>query len=66
MIGAERGDMARKRPAPPATPEKITAPIEMPEAQVKRLKAASVTVVAFTRPIRVIATSTFLPAIDPR
>jgi len=54
------------RPDPPATPEKTTAPIEMPDAGVKWASAVSVVRVAFTMPMPVIATMTNLSPIEPR
>lgn len=54
------------RPEPPATPEKTIASMEMPDAGVKWSSAVSVGWVAFTMPMPVIATMTFLPSIEPR
>ena len=54
------------RPEPPATPEKTTAPMEMPDSGVKWSSAVSVVWVAFTMPMPVIATMTFLPPSAPR
>ena len=54
------------RPEPPATPEKTTAPMEIPDSGVKWSSAVSVVWVAFTMPMPVIATMTFLPPNVPR
>ena len=54
------------RPEPPATPAKTTALMETPDSGVKWVSAVSVVSAAFSMPMPVIATMTFLPPSVPR
>ena len=70
VVGGPSGRHGHKpisvRPEPPATPAKTTAPMEIPDPGVKWASAVSVVWLAFTMPMPVIATMTFLPPIEPR